>query len=61
VRKVPRRAEIPAKKSVPADTVDDYLAAVPGNARAALARLRKAIKAAAAIVTGIEITKEENT
>ena len=41
------RAEIPAKKSVPADTVDDYLAAVPWNARAALARLRKAIKAAA--------------
>ena len=37
----------PAKKTAPAATVDDYLAAVPEGARAALEKLRETIKAAA--------------
>ena len=37
----------PRKKRAPAATVDDYLEAAPENARAALAKLRKTIKAAA--------------
>ncbi len=37
----------PARKSTPAETVEDYLAALPDDARAALKRLRKTIKAAA--------------
>lgn len=37
----------PAKKRVGAETVDDYLAAAPEEARGALERLRKIIKAAA--------------
>src|SRR6266850_7831365 len=36
-----------AKKNVPAQTVDDYLAALPEEARATLEKLRKTIKAAA--------------
>jgi uncharacterized protein YdhG (YjbR/CyaY superfamily) len=43
----------PAKKSARADTVDDYIAAVPEDARAALAKLRKAIKAAAPKATEV--------
>ena len=35
------------KRSTPAASVDDYLAAVPEDARAALEKLRKTIKAAA--------------
>ena len=37
----------PAMKSAPAETVDDYIAALPEGTRAALAKLRKTIKAAA--------------
>ena len=37
----------PAKRMARAETVDDYLAAVPEDVRAALAKLRKTIKAAA--------------
>lgn len=37
----------PAKKTARAETVDDYLAAVPEDARVALEKLRKTIKAAA--------------
>ena len=37
----------PARKSAPATTVDEYLAAAPEDARAALVKLRKTIKAAA--------------
>ena len=37
----------PAKKSAQAETIDDYLAAVPEDVRAALAKLRKTIRAAA--------------
>ena len=36
-----------AKKNVPAQTVDDYLAALPEESRATLEKLRKVIKAAA--------------
>ena len=36
-----------AKRSAPARTVDEYLAAVPEDARLALEKLRKTIKAAA--------------
>jgi uncharacterized protein YdhG (YjbR/CyaY superfamily) len=36
-----------AKRSAPAKTVDEYLAAVPEDARLALEKLRKTIKAAA--------------
>ena len=43
----------PAKKSAPAMTVDDYLAAVSEDARAALAKLRKTIKAAAPKATEV--------
>lgn len=43
----------PAKKSAPAQTVDDYLATVPEDARAALAKLRKTIKAAAPKATEV--------
>jgi uncharacterized protein YdhG (YjbR/CyaY superfamily) len=35
-----------AKKSAPAQTVDDYLAALPEEARATLEKLRKVVKAA---------------
>lgn len=35
-----------AKKSPPAQTVDDYLAALPEEARATLEKLRKVVKAA---------------
>jgi len=37
----------PAKTIAKAETVDDYLAALPEDTRAALAKLRKVIKAAA--------------
>jgi len=37
----------PAKRNAPALTVDEYLAAVPQDARLALEKLRKTIKAAA--------------
>ena len=37
----------PATKTMPAKTVDDYLAAAPKDKRAALMKLRKTIKAAA--------------
>lgn len=43
----------PAKKSVPAQSIDDYLAAVPEDVRAALAKLRKTIKAAAPKATEV--------
>jgi len=43
----------PAKKNALAETVDDYLAAVPEDARAALAKLRKTIKAAAPKATEV--------
>ena len=46
MKKVTPGAE-PAKRSAPSQTVDDYLAAVPEDVRAALAKLRKTIKAAA--------------
>jgi uncharacterized protein YdhG (YjbR/CyaY superfamily) len=42
--KTPKKA---APKNAPAKTVDDYLAAAPKDKRAALTKLRKAIKAAA--------------
>ncbi len=43
----------PAKKSAPLQTIDDYLAALPEDARAALAKLRKTIKAAAPKATEV--------
>lgn len=43
----------PAKKSAPAQTIDDYLAAVPEDARAALEKLRKTIRAAAPKATEV--------
>ena len=43
----------PAKNSAKAETIDDYLAALPEDARAALAKLRKAIKAAAPKATEV--------
>lgn len=44
----------PATKNAPSKTIDDYLAAVPDeNARAALAKLRKTIKAAAPAATEV--------
>jgi len=42
-----RPQTVPAKKAARAKTVDDYLAAVPEDARRALSKLRKTIKAAA--------------
>jgi uncharacterized protein YdhG (YjbR/CyaY superfamily) len=45
VRKVTKTK--PMKKSAPVKTVDDYLAALPEDARATLEKLRKTIKAAA--------------
>jgi uncharacterized protein YdhG (YjbR/CyaY superfamily) len=42
-----------AKKSAPAQTVDDYLAALPDDARATLEKLRKVIKAAAPRATEV--------
>jgi uncharacterized protein YdhG (YjbR/CyaY superfamily) len=42
-----------AKKSAQAETIDDYLAAVPQDVRAALAKLRKTIKAAAPKATEV--------
>jgi uncharacterized protein YdhG (YjbR/CyaY superfamily) len=45
MNKNPRVA--PAKESVPAATVDEYLAATPDDVRTALAKLRRTIKAAA--------------
>jgi len=44
---------VPSKKSPPAESVDEYLAAVPEDARAALAILRKTIKAAAPKATEV--------
>jgi uncharacterized protein YdhG (YjbR/CyaY superfamily) len=44
---------MPAKKSARAETVDDYLAALPEEARATLEKLRKTIKAAAPKATEI--------
>ncbi|HSB10594.1 MAG TPA: DUF1801 domain-containing protein [Blastocatellia bacterium] len=41
------------KKTAPAKTVDDYLAAVPDDVRAALVKLRKTIKAAAPKATEV--------
>ena len=41
------------KKSAPAQTVDDYLAALPDDARATLQKLRKVIKAAAPKATEV--------
>lgn len=43
----------PSKRSAPAETVDGYLAAAPEDARAALAKLRKTIKAAAPKATEV--------
>ena len=43
----------PAKRMARAETVDDYLAAVPEDVRAALERLRKTIKAAAPRATEV--------
>jgi uncharacterized protein YdhG (YjbR/CyaY superfamily) len=42
-----RPTKKPATKSTPVKTVDDYLTRVPADKRVALAKLRKAIKAAA--------------
>ena len=42
-----------AKKSAPPATVDDYLAAAPEDARAALAKLRRTIKSAAPKATEV--------
>ena len=42
-----------AKKSAPALTVDDYLAALPEEARATLEKLRKVVKAAAPKATEV--------
>ena len=42
-----------AKVRIRAETVDDYLAAVPDEARVALARLRKTIKSAAPKATEV--------
>ena len=47
------RRGAPRKKSARAETVDDYLAAVPADARAALTRLRKTVKAAAPNATEV--------
>lgn len=44
---------VPAKKSAPAQTIDDYLAAVPEDVRASLEKLRKTIKAAAPKATEV--------
>src|SRR6267143_5243580 len=52
MRKVTAAAK-PAKKSAPSQTIDDYLAAVPEDVRAALERLRKTIKAAAPKATEV--------
>ena len=41
------------KKSAPAQTVDDYLAALPEEARATLEKLRKVVKAAAPKATEV--------
>ncbi len=46
MRKATPRA-LPAKRSPRAQTMDDYLAAVPKDARAALEKLRKTIQTAA--------------
>jgi uncharacterized protein YdhG (YjbR/CyaY superfamily) len=43
----------PAKRMARAETVDDYLSAVPEDVRAALAKLRKTIKAAAPKATEV--------
>ena len=43
----------PAKRMARAETIDDYLAAVPEDVRAALAKLRKTIKAAAPKATEV--------
>ena len=43
----------PRKKRAPAATVDDYLEAAPPDARAALAKLRKTIRAAAPKATEV--------
>jgi uncharacterized protein YdhG (YjbR/CyaY superfamily) len=50
-----RKATTAAKpaKIAGAETIDDYLAAVPEDARAALAKLRKTIKAAAPKATEV--------
>src|SRR5258707_5970678 len=42
-----------AKKSAPAQTVDDYLAALPEESRVTLEKIRKAIKAAAPKATEV--------
>ena len=42
---------MPAAKTKPAKTVDDYLAAAPKDKRAALIKLRKAIRVAAPTAT----------
>ena len=43
----------PAKQGAKAETVDEYLAALPEDVRAALAKLRKTIKAAAPKATEV--------
>ena len=48
-----RKVTTPAKKSARAETVDDYLAALPEEARATLEKIRKAIKAAAPKATEV--------
>ena len=53
MRKVTAAAAKPAKKSAPAQTIDDYLAAVPEDVRAALAKLRKTIRTAAPAATEV--------
>jgi uncharacterized protein YdhG (YjbR/CyaY superfamily) len=52
MKKVTSNAK-PAKRVAREETVDDYLAAVPENVRAALAKLRKTIKAAAPKATEV--------
>ena len=49
----PRPAAKPAKRSLGATTVDEYLAAAPPDARAALLKLRGAIRAAAPKATEV--------
>jgi len=52
VKKV-KPAATSAKENAPAQTVDDYLAALPKEARATLEKLRKVVKAAAPKATEV--------
>src|SRR5262245_1369044 len=53
VAPVAKRIAAPVAKRVAAESVDDYLAKVPEDARATLERLRKTIKAAAPMATEV--------